>query len=374
MFPKVAIIYSAYPTPHWERDIPRCLSSLEKITYPKDRVELICFESKAKIPSIKEWFAQTWLPKSGESLPAMTYLFHDRWVGFAENNNLALEVAKQKGCNYVYLLNQDTDVEPDFLDRAIERAESDPSVAIVQSLFRLGDERDQLNSCGNAWQILGVGFSRGYHWDVPTFERWLRAERVHNPELLIAYAGGAGMLARISALNQNGGLFDEKFFLYHEDTDVSLRARIQGWKVVLEPSSVIYHYYEFNKAKINYYWMERNRYALVLMYYRLWTLFLMAPLFIAFDVAMWGFSILRGWYDMKWKVTKEFFSIDFWRWIYVRRKEMQLRRRVSDRELLSLSVTEILFQEASIKNPLLDHVGNPLMRWYWWAVKRLVSG
>ncbi|MBP7005796.1 glycosyltransferase family 2 protein [Patescibacteria group bacterium] len=372
MLPKVGIIYLTYPTPQWERDIDRCFRSFEKITYPKDRVELICVESKGKLSPVRPWFHERWLSRSGTSLPRITYIFHDEWIGFAGNNNLGLMEAKRLGCEYVYLLNEDTDVDPGFLEKVVDRAEKDARIGIVQSLLCLGEERDRLNSCGNAWQILGLGFSRGYHWSVEEYERWLRAERVTNPDLEIAYASGAGMLARVSALDACGGLFDEAFFMYHEDTDASLRMRIQGWKVVLEPTSVVYHYYEFAKAKINYYWMERNRYALVFMYYHWTTLLLLAPLFAVFDLATWGFAVLRGWADMKWKVLKDLCSPSFWRWIWKRRQEIQTRRTVSERAFLRLSVPEILFQEPSVKNPLLEKVGNPLMRAYWAIVWRIL--
>lgn len=372
MLPKVGIIYLTYPTAQWERDIDRCLRSLENIAYPKDRIELICVESKGKLPPVKPWFDERWLSRSERTLPRITYVFRDEWIGFAGNNNLGLEEAKRLSCEYVYLLNEDTDTDPNFLHAAVDRAEKDPNIGIVQSLIRLGEARDEINSCGNAWQILGLGFSQGYHWKTEEYEHWLRAERAKNPNLEIAYASGAGMLARIKALTACGGLFDEAFFMYHEDTDASLRMRLQGWKVVLEPSSVIYHYYEFAKAKINYHWMERNRYALVFMYYHWWTIVLLAPLFVVFDLATWGFAFIRGWADMKWKTLKDMCSPGFWRWVLRRRREMQMRRTVSDRELLRPSVAEILFQEASVKNPLLDWVGNPLMRVYWALVRRLL--
>lgn len=371
-FPKVGLILSAYPTPHWERDLPRVLASLERLDYPKDRVELICFESKANREPVRPWFEANWLPKSGMALPRITYVFHDAWIGFAGNNNLCFEKAKELGCEYVYLLNQDTDTEPDFLRLAVERAERDPRVGIVQSLMLLGEERNLVNCLGNAWHILGVGYSLGYRWTRAEAEAYLATQAQTNPERLIAYASGGAMLARVSALDQSGGLFDERFFLYHEDTDASLRARIQGWKVVLEPRSIVYHYYEFNKAKINYYWMERNRWALLLIYLRPWTLFLLAPLLFVFEIALIVFSILRGWSDMKWKMLKEWFTSDYWRWIGARRREMQARRIQGDREFLRLSVTEIHFQEASVKNPLLDQVGNPLMRVYWAIISHLL--
>ncbi len=370
--PKVGIILSAYPTPNWERDLPRCLESLERLDYPMDRVELLCFESKGKREPVKPWFDQHWLPKSGTTLPRITYVFNDTWIGFAGNNNLCLERAKELGCEYVYLLNQDTDTEPEFLRRAVERAERDPHVGIVQSLMLLGEERMHVNSLGNAWHILGVGYSVGYRWTRAEAEAYLVKQEPQNPDRLIAYASGAAMLARVSALNQVGGLFDERFFLYHEDTDASLRMRIQGWKVALEPRSVVYHYYEFNKAKVNYYWMERNRWALLLIYLRPWTLFLLLPLLMVFEVALIGFSLLRGWGDMKWRMVKEWFTRDYWRWIWERRREMQARRTQGDREFLRWSVADIEFQEASVRNPLLEQVGNPIMRAYWAVVRHLI--
>lgn len=370
--PKIGIILSAYPTPNWERDLPRVLASLERLDYPKDRVELLCFESKAKREPLKPWFDQYWLPKSGTTLPRITYVYNDAWIGFAGNNNLCLEQAKALGCDYVYLLNQDTDTEPDFLRLAVERAERDPHVGIVQSLMLLGDERDLVNSLGNAWQILGLGYALGYRWTRARAEAYLAAQAETDPERHIAYASGAAMLARVSALDRCGGLFDERFFLYHEDTDASLRMRIQGWKVVLEPRSVVYHYYEFNKAKINYYWMERNRWALLLIYLRPWTLLLLTPLLLVFEVALVAFSILRGWGDMKWKMVKEWFTRDYWRWIWGRRQDLQRRRIQGDREFLRLSVPDIEFQEPSIRNPLLDRLGNPLMRSYWAVMRHLI--
>ena len=372
MLPKIGILYLTYPTPNWETDIPRCLASLEKIDYPHDRLELICIESKGKKPPVQPWFDEHWLPKSGTTLPRITYIFRDAWIGFAGNNNLGYEAARTLGCEYVYLLNEDTDTEPDFLRQAVARAEADPKIAIVQSLLVLGHDRDRLNSCGNDWHILGVGFSRGYHWTREAFSRYLETERQTNPDLAIGYASGAGELVRMLALDDIGGLFDETFFLYHEDTDLSLRARVRGWKVVLEPSSIVYHYYEFAKAKMNYYWMERNRYALVWIYYRFRTLVLLAPLFFVFDLALWVFSLKRGWIDMKWKVFKEWFDPAFWRWILDRRQTVKDGRRVQEREFLALSLAEIGFQEPSVKNPLLTRIGNPLMRWYWGWVKRML--
>jgi len=360
--PKVGIIYLTFPTANGREDIDRCFSSLEKLDYPREFVELICVESKGNREPIKPWFDQTWFPKSGTSLPRISYIFRDETIGFSGNNNLGLEKARELGCELVYLLNEDTDVDPHFLRRAVECLLSDEKIAIVQSLMLLGQERDKINSSGNAYHFLGFGYSNDY-----LMKR--EASRVTREE--IGYASGAAMLVRVSALD-GAPLFDEKFFSYHEDTDIALRLRSRGWKIVIEPASVIWHHYQFAKAKINYYWMERNRWALVLSYYKFWTLFLIAPIAIIMDAALIVFSIKSGWFDMKWKQIREWFDPAFWKWILARRKSIQSTRTVSDRELLRYAVADIRFQEDAVRNPVLEYIGNPVMKLYWAVVKKLI--
>ncbi|MFZ2804206.1 MAG: glycosyltransferase family 2 protein [Patescibacteria group bacterium] len=371
-YPKVGIIYLTYPYAKWEHDINGCLASLEKINYPKDRLELICVESKGKIPPLKPWFDEKWMPKSGKELPRITYVLKDEWIGFSGNNNLGFAKAKELGCDYVHLTNEDTDVDPDYILRAVERAEKDPKVAYVQSLLLLGEERDKVNSSGNSLHYLGFGYSRGYKWTKEKALADLEEERKTNPDLEIGYASGAGVLGRVSAIDEIGMLFDEKFFSYHEDTDATLQARVRGWKTVIEPTSIIWHYYEFGKSRINYYWMERNRYVLMFSYYRWWTLVVLFPILSVMDLAILVFSIKGKWADMKWKVYQDWFSADFWKWIGERRKKIQSERKISDRELLRNCVASIEFQEDSIKNPVLTYVGNPVLRAYWWVAQRII--
>ena len=361
MKPKVGIIYLTFPTKSWERDIDRAMRSFEQLDYPKDRLELICVESKGSRAPVKDWFEKNWMPKSGISLPRIHYVFNDREIGFAGNNNLGLEIARQTGCDYVHLTNEDTDVAPDYLTHAVECAEADPKIGAVQSLILLGEERDQINSTGNAFHFLGFGYSNGYkrsRSDAPASSKE------------IAYASGAGALVRVSALD--GKLFDEKFFSYHEDTDLSLSLRARGFKIVIEPKSVIWHYYEFAKAKINYYWMERNRYALVFSYYRLWTLFLILPALIAVDLGTALLSIPSGWFDMKLKVYGDLLSPSFWKWIGARRRSIKASRTIGDRKLLDLAVGSIEFQESAVQSPIVTYIANPVLKAYWWVAKRLL--
>lgn len=362
MMPRVGIIYLTFPTKNWERDIDRFLRSLERLNYPKDRIELICVEPEQTSPRVKEWFDRVWISKSGTTLPRIHYVFNPGEYGFSSNNNVGLVKARELGCDYVHLTNEDTDVDPDYILRAIECAESDPKIGAVQSLILLGDERDKVNSWGNAFHFLGFGFSNGYK---------MKREACSVKREEIGYASGAAVLIRMSALHGEP-LFDEKFFSYHEDTDLTLRLRLRGYKIVIEPKSVIWHYYEFAKNKINYFWMERNRYALVFSYYRPWTLFLIFPMLLVMDAATSVFSMRGGWWDMKRKVYADLFSRDFWKWIASRRRDLRRIRTIGDRELLKTAVASIEFQDPSVRNPILEYIGNPLMKAYWWVIRRLL--
>ncbi len=371
MKPKVGIILLTFATPKWREELPRVLASIQELDYPKDSLELICVESKS--PSgeqVKSWFESEWMPKVGTSLPHVTYLQTNEVVGFAGNNNHGYEKAVELGCDYIFLLNADAEAHPHAITAAVERAEADPSIAYVQSFLLLGD-KTHVNSIGNAYQFLGFGYSNGYEWTREQAEVFFQKERVRNPKLAIGYASGAGMLGRVSAIKACG-LFDEKFFLYHEDTDASLAARAHGYDVVVEPASIVYHHYEAEKTQVKKnYLIERNRWVLLLSYYSWWTLLLILPMAFVMEVALCLFAWRGGWWEEKKRAYLDFKNPELRAWIKERRKHIQSTRTKGDRALLRFAVGAIEFQGDSVKNPVLTYIGNPLMRAYWWVVKKV---
>jgi GT2 family glycosyltransferase len=364
--PKVAIVYLTFATPNWREDIPRAMRSLMHLTYAREQVELICVESRSPNGErVKEWFEKEWMPKSGSELPRITYLYQDEKIGFPGNVNRGIFKAQELGCQYFYLLNEDAEVDPDFLGPLVARAEQDASIAYVQSFILLGQDRNRVNTVGNAYHFLGFGYSNGYEWTKAQAETFFETERKTNPDLEIGYASGAGVLGRI---HPRHGPFDEKFFMYHEDTDICLRARAEGKKIVIEPRSQIYHYYEFEKIQVKKnYWVERNRWVLLLSYYRFWTLFVLLPLIILMELGLVGFSLRKDWWREKFHVYRDLLDPQMWRWLGERRRVIQKERMISDRALLAPAVATIEFQ--GVKNPVLTYIGNPIMKAYWALVK-----
>ena len=185
----------------------------------------------------------------------------------------------------------------------------------------------------------------------------------------IMYASGAALLMRVDLLKKFG-LWDEDFFMYHEDMEYSLRLKSAGYRCVMVRESVFFHKYQFSRSISKYYWMERNRFAVLLMYFKWPTLVLLAPMITILECGMWISAIQNGWTTEKKKVYKYWFTRKNWKGWLQKRRGIQRIRIVRDRDILKQAATRVLFQEQSMEHPLLKYVGNPLMHAYYWCIIR----
>ena len=266
-------------------------------------------------------------------------------LGFAEANNRLAELAIEAGFDYAYLLNQDCVALPDFLQPAIALAEADPTIAAVQSRILLHDDPTRLNTIGNAIHFLGFGFSLGSGRPLSEFPReaWNGRD--------IAYASGAGMLVRLDVVRRLG-LFERDFFLYHEDLDFGWQLRLVGLRSVTAFDSVVRHKWTFSKEPDKHYWLERNRWLVLLENYEATTLFLLAPALAAFEIGVLGHAAKAGFLREKLRVYGEFLRWSTWRALSERRRRKQRRRTVRDRRIFDVMT-------GVIETPELD---GPLLR------------
>ncbi|MBU1179661.1 glycosyltransferase family 2 protein, partial [Patescibacteria group bacterium] len=294
--------------------------------------------------------------------------------GFAEGNNVGFKYLEEGGFDYAYLLNQDTAVSPDFLERALEKM--DEKTGSVQSLIYLHKKDTvgslapySMNTLGNAVHFLGFGYCYGYGWSKERAGKYLEEWRGRDPELNIAYGSGAGLLLNMKALKKTG-YFDEEFFMYHEDTDLGWRLRLVGYKNKLAPESVIYHKYEFSKSIKKYYFMERNRYLTILKNYSVWSLVLITPACVLMELGLFAFSLSSGWWREKLRVYEYFLYPKNWRKVCAKRKRTQKLRKATDKEISKYFVGKILFQD--IDNKILSKVANPIFNLYWKIIKAML--
>jgi GT2 family glycosyltransferase len=269
----------------------------------------------------------------------------------------------------------DTFADPDWLSELVAIAENNPKAGAVQSLILLHPEMEKINSLGNQLHFLGFGFCEGYGEKISNFSRFYRGSSMVKPsgQFPISkpffYASGAAVLYPAKVLREVG-LFDQKFFMYHEDTDLSWRIRRAGYEVMLAPKSKMWHKYEFSRSILQFYYMERNRMIMLFENYRLGTLLLILLPFLIMELGMLGYALLRGMFLTKLKVYGYFLRPKNWLRMIKNKRAKAKFRKVSDRELSRIIVGKLEFQE--IANPILKYLVNPILNIYWRVVRHLI--
>jgi GT2 family glycosyltransferase len=201
--------------------LPACLNSLRKQKYKS--IEIIINDNNSTDNSLEviKKYKDIIVIKSKDNF------------GFAGGNNIALKKAKGK---YVLLLNTDTVVTKDFLEKLVISMESDPTLGVVQPKFFYDNddfpEKNIINSIGAYLTNTGFLYYPGYG------KKDKRA--IYNKKSEVFSAYGACMLIRKDVIDKVG-LFDNDYFLYFEETDFCMRVWLSGWRIEYIPGIVIYH-------------------------------------------------------------------------------------------------------------------------------------
>ena len=350
MVPAVAVILTTFDGAKY---LDALWAGLEAQTYPRERWRLIVVDNGPE-PGVARWFA--------ERAPGARVLVPADNLGYAGGNALGMTEALAGGADYVVIVTQDTQVEPDFLKALVEVAEAHPEAGAVQpKLLRRGpDGRTVLHSRGNELHYLGVGFVGGDGEP----DRPLAVQP-------IAYASGAGVLYRASALREVG-LLDPALFMYHEDSDLGWRLRLAGWEVLLAPAAVMHHDYDFARPawRRKFYYVERNRLVNVLTHYHLATLLVLAPALLVFEPIGLLYAAKSGWMAERLAVYGFFLRPSSWRYLAAKRRAVQARRRRRDRDLVPM--LSVRFRFGPVATPAVRFVLDPLFSAYFRFVRRLI--
>ncbi len=356
-YPKIAIVYLSF---HCEPYMDDVVSALKNITYPKDKLEFIIVDNPHPEygPSVS-YIEENVMPMSGKELPHTTLLAQSENLGFAGGNNKGVDWALEHGFDYVFFHNNDGFVAANAFEPVIEIMEKDKNVAIVQSLMLLHPDTELVNTSGNLMHYLGFGFMNNYR---TPYKELKLAETEEIP-----YASGAAFMISTDLIRKYGA-WDEDFFLYHEDLEWSFRLRAAGYNVLVAKDSIFYHKYQFARSITKFYWMERNRHGVMLMFFKWPTLLILLPMALVLEVGLWIFAWKNKYADKRAEVYKYWLKASNWKLWLKKRKKIQSWRIVNDRTLLSYTVPDIVFQEEVMRNPLLTYIGNPVMKIYYWIV------
>lgn len=290
-------------------DLRRCLPSLFLQRY--DDFEVIVVDNASTDGSVAY---------VREAFPACRIVRMARNAGYAGAGNAGLAAARG---DYVAVLNADTEVDPDWLGALVGALEAHPESALATPKILLMRDPSRVNACGNDVSPLMLATCRGL--DRPA-ERYCR-------EGPVPAVSGAAFVARRDVLRRIG-LFDERFFIYYEDTDLSLRAMLAGYTCLFVPSAVVYHDYVWKLTPRKCFLHERNRCLSVLKTFRWRTLLGLAPALALAEVIVWAYVAARGRAYARAKLAAY-----HWLWanrdeVLQARAEVQARRRVGDRFVL----------------------------------------
>jgi GT2 family glycosyltransferase len=202
---------------NWQRtaETLHCLESLDRLTYGNRHV--IVVDNGSSDGSERAVRA---------ARPDVPVLQTGANLGYAGGNNTGIRAAIAAGAEFVWILNNDTEVEPDALDELVRIAEADPQVgALATRLVELDSGRtaeDAFSLTGDRMVALSCdGCAR---------------RDAHPADVL----GGPSLLLRTRALDEVG-LFDVDYFHYYEEADLMERLRRSGWRLGLACRAAIHH-------------------------------------------------------------------------------------------------------------------------------------
>ncbi|MBR4843606.1 MAG: glycosyltransferase family 2 protein [Alistipes sp.] len=167
--------------------------------------------------------------------PELRVIRLDRNYGFAEGYNRALREVES---DYYLLLNSDVEVTANWWQPLVELLDNNPDVAVVAPKLLSDTQRDMFEYAGAAGgyiDYLGYPFCRGRILSEVEQDRGQYDSRCD-----IFWASGAAMCCRSEVYNKLGG-FDADFFAHMEEIDLQWRMQLSGWRIVVEPRSIVYH-------------------------------------------------------------------------------------------------------------------------------------
>ncbi len=171
-------------------------------------------------------------------------IYNNKNLGFSGGNNVGIKYALENGADYVLLINNDTYVDPDFVSELLKVAENDKEAGIVvpKIYFAKGFEyhkKYKENELGKVIWYAGGNMDWaniiGYHRGVDEVD-----DGQFNKIVETQIASGCCLMLKRELLEKIIGYAD-KYFLYYEDADLSIRTIKKGYKILFVPKSIIWH-------------------------------------------------------------------------------------------------------------------------------------
>ena len=236
-FPVISIIVLNYNCISY---LYNCFKSLEKLNYPKNKLEVIMadnYSTDGSIELVQEKFTWIKIVKYNEN------------HGFSKGNNLVLKYCKG---DFLAFLNPDTIVDPNWLMEIVIFSNKNIDFHIFGSKILFMEKENIIQSTGINLTPIGAGIDIGFG----------QIDKKFSKSIYRLAVTGASLIIKREVFEKLNG-FDEDYFAYQEDLDLCWRAMLIGYKCIYIPTSIVYHKYGSiwgnRKSTRRIYYSQKNR-------------------------------------------------------------------------------------------------------------------
>lgn len=254
-------------------DTLELLKDLEKTEFGDNKVTIIVVDNASTDKSVEV------LEKYKLTKGEFVLLTNKENLGFSGGNNVGIRYALERGADYVLILNNDTRLKSDLIVQLMKSAKDENNIGAVSPkiYFAKGFEFHKKYKSKDLGKVIWYAGGK-IDWD-NVYGQTIGVDEVDKGQFDKAkgtdFATGTCMLISREALLK-AGLYDERYYLYYEDTDLSVRIESAGFKVIYTPSTYIWHKVAQSSgigSELNDYYISRNRLLFGLKYAKLRTKF-----------------------------------------------------------------------------------------------------
>jgi len=198
-----------------------CLESLYRMDYPNFRVVMVDNGSNdGTALAVMDVYQHAYVIENKKNLM------------FSEGNNVGIRAALAEGADYVMLLNNDTVVAPDMLTKMMAAVQAHPEAGMAAPLIYYYQPKDRIWYAGGVVKL----------WQGLTAHRGIREKDTgqYRDVEYTDYVTGCAMLLTRECL-EKVGLLDPAYYIYGEDADLSMRARLAGYRLLFVPAAKMWH-------------------------------------------------------------------------------------------------------------------------------------
>lgn len=312
---KVSILIVNWNGKKW---LEKCLGSLRAQTYKN--FEVIFVDNASTDDSVE--FVE-------ENFPEVKVVQSENNLGFAGGNNLGMKYAKGE---YILLLNNDTYVPKDFLEKFIDAFDQLSQASCIQSKIVLMDQPEVFDVCCTFWthSTFLYYFGHGKSEKDPQY----------NVAMPCFSAKGASMMIKRDVIDVVG-LFDDDFWCYYEETDFCHRLWLSGYECWYNSDTVAYHANGGTSLKFQNDFIQfhnfKNKLASFLKNFQGGTLLWVIPVFFVMNLGLGIFWLLQGKFQNMISLFRAvLWNISHWGDTMKKRRKIRAMRKKSDVEIFRI--------------------------------------